>query len=67
MITIIKTDNIFDVITKIREYKTDKKSITIIFPFGHNILYNKVDLQSIKSSSVKKIIIKTNDILSKKI
>ena len=67
MITIKKTENIFDVISKIKEYKTEKKSIVINFPFGHNVLYNKVNLKCIKESTKKKIIIKTNDVLSKKI
>lgn len=67
MIIIKKTDNIFDIINKIKRYNTDKKSIVISFPFGHDVLYNKVDLQSIKNYWDKKIIIKTNDILSKKI
>ena len=67
MIIIKKTDNIFDIINKIKKYNTDKKSIVISFPFWHDVLYNKIDLKSIKQSTTKKIVIKTNDILSKKI
>ena len=66
MIIVKKTDNIFDIIYKIKQYNSENKSITLNFPFWHNILYNKVALQSIKDSINKKIIISTNDILSKK-
>ena len=67
MIIVKKTDNIFDIIYKIKQYNSEDKNIIINFPFWHNVLYNKVALQSIKDSSNKKIIISTNDILSKKI
>ncbi len=67
MITIKKTDNIFDVISKIKKYETKKNNIILSFPFAHDILYSKISLKSIKDSTDKKIIIKTNDILSKKI
>lgn len=67
MIIVEQKDNIFDVIYKIKKYKGDDKTITIHIPFWHNILYNKVSLKSIKESTSKKIVISTNDILSKKI
>ncbi len=68
MIKINKTDNIFDIIAKIKKLKKDEKKIILEFPFWHNVLYNKVALQSLKDYCAhKKIVITTTDILSKKI
>jgi co-chaperonin GroES (HSP10) len=66
MIKINKHDNIIDILQKIKQSNT--KKVVLFFPFGHNVLYNKFLLKSIKNFDLnKKIIIKTNDILSKKI
>jgi len=68
MIKINKTDNIFNIISKIKPHITKSKKLVLEFPFGHNVLYNKVALQSLKNSFPEnKIIIVTTDILSKKI
>ena len=68
MIKINKTDNIFDIISKIKKLEKSEQKIILDFPFWHNVLYNKVALKSLKDScSDKKIIISTTDILSKKI
>ena len=68
MIKVNKNDNIFDVISKIKSQFKEQKKIVLNFPFGHNILYNKVALKSLKNSFPNnKIVIVTTDILSKKI
>ena len=66
-IKVKNSDNIFDVISKVKKYNTNKKNIVINFPFWHEILYNKIDLKSLKKSTDKKIVIKTKDVLSKKL
>ena len=68
MIKINKTDNIFDIISNIKKIEKNKKKIILIFPFWHNVLYNKIALQSLKNSFPEsKIIVSTTDVLSKKI
>jgi len=68
MIKILKSDNIFDIISKIKKTNLQNKKIILNFPFWHTTLYNKIALKSLKNSFPdKKIIITTNDILAKKI
>lgn len=68
MLKIRKNDNIFDIISKIKNEPIETKVIVLEFPFWHNILYNKIALKSIKDSCIdKKIVIISSDILSKKI
>lgn len=68
MIKIEKSDNILDIISKIKKLDNKDKKIILQFPFWHKVLYDKVALQSIKEACKnRKLVIKSNDILSKKV
>ncbi len=66
MIKIELKDNLYDIIKKIQN--NSWKIVEISIPIGHKILYNKYALWAIKEFfKDKKIIIFTNDIISRKL